>query len=92
MEIHVHSHTCNLQWYYDQVHIKYRRISRKCSHIVGLVKYIQQFKQLGLKEVPADQACTSLPQQWHIPIGNKINPDPNDITVVKSKETHKKCP
>ena len=73
--------------------MKYCRVSGKCSHIVGLVKCIQQFKLLGLKEVPAEQACTSLPQQWHIPRGNKINPaSVNDIIVVNSKETHKKVP
>lgn len=63
------------------------------AHIFGLVKCIQQFKLLGLKEVPAEQACTSPPQQWNIPRGNKIKPaSVNQITVVKSKEIHKKVP
>lgn len=29
-----------------------------------------------MKEIPADQTCTSLPQQWHKPRGAKILPEP----------------
>lgn len=69
------------------------RVSGKCSHIVGLTKCIQQFKVLGLKDVPTEQSCTSLPQQWNIPRGNKIQPvSINEVLVVKAKETHKKVP
>uniref|UniRef100_A0A8W8JLA5 SWIM-type domain-containing protein n=1 Tax=Magallana gigas TaxID=29159 RepID=A0A8W8JLA5_MAGGI len=68
-------------------------VSGKCSHIVGLTECIQQFKVLGLKDVPTEQSCTSLPQQWNIPRGNKIQPvSINEVLVVKAKETHKKVP
>ncbi|KAJ8319713.1 hypothetical protein KUTeg_002734 [Tegillarca granosa] len=64
-----------------------------CSHMVGLVKTIQQMKILGLKDAPAEQACTSLPQTWHIPRGNKINPvSVNKVVVTKAKEKRQKAP
>ena len=31
---------------------------------------------LGLKEIPADLTCTSLPQAWNIPRGESITPEP----------------
>lgn len=65
----------------------------RCSHMVGLVKTIQQFKILGLEAAPAEQSCTSIPQTWHIPRGNKISPvAASQIVVVKAKETRKKAP
>lgn len=64
-----------------------------CSHMVGLVKTIQQLKLLGLKDAPAEQASTSLPQIWHIPRGNKINPvSVNEVVVTKAKEKRQKAP
>ncbi|KAJ8309693.1 hypothetical protein KUTeg_011558 [Tegillarca granosa] len=64
-----------------------------CSHMVGLVKTIQQFKILGLKDVPSEQACTSLPQTWHIPRGNRITPiSVSKVVVTKAKDVRKKIP
>ena len=31
---------------------------------------------LGITEIPADQTCTSVPQQWHKPRGASIEPEP----------------
>jgi len=31
---------------------------------------------LGRKEIPANQTCTSVPQEWHKPRGHKIEPEP----------------
>lgn len=69
------------------------RLGGKCSHIVGLIKSIQQLKLLGLTDVPSEQSCTSLPQTWHIPRGNKIKPVPlSQVVVVKAKENRKRAP
>ena len=38
-----------------------------------------------MKEIPIDKTCTSLPQQWHIPRGDKIRPEPViKVTFVRS--------
>lgn len=31
---------------------------------------------LGIREIPADKTCTSVPQEWHQPRGDNIDPDP----------------
>ena len=40
---------------------------------------------LGITEIPADQTCTSVPQQWHKPRGASIEPEPvMKCTFVKA--------
>ena len=31
---------------------------------------------LGIKEIPANKTCTSVPQEWHKPRGDSIEPEP----------------
>ena len=31
---------------------------------------------LGSKEIPANKTCTSVPQEWHKPRGDGIEPEP----------------
>jgi len=31
---------------------------------------------LGIKEIPANKTCTSVPQEWHKPTGDSIEPEP----------------
>lgn len=52
-----------------------------CNHVVGLLYLLCHWSLLGIKEIPADKTCTSLPQQWHKPRPtDKIEPEP----VMKS--------
>lgn len=47
-----------------------------CNHVVGLLFTLNHWFLLGLKEIPADKTCTSLPQLWHQPMGARIQPEP----------------
>lgn len=43
-------------------------------------------KLQGLKDVPSDVACTSMPQAWHVPRGEKIEPVAvNEIVAAKPR-------
>jgi hypothetical protein len=43
-----------------------------CGHVIGLLYQLAEYKALGLTCVPDPVPCTSLPQQWHKPRGEKI--------------------
>ena len=43
---------------------------------MGLLYTLNHWFLLGLKEIPADKTCTSLPQLWHQPRGTRIQPEP----------------
>uniref|UniRef100_A0A8W8MB74 SWIM-type domain-containing protein n=1 Tax=Magallana gigas TaxID=29159 RepID=A0A8W8MB74_MAGGI len=64
-----------------------------CSHIVGLIKSLQGFKLHNFSNVPEQQSCTSIPQQWHVPRGSKIKPVPiNHLVVARPTESRKRKP
>ena len=48
------------------------RASGSCSHIIGLLMALQHWILMGFKAVPDNLTCTSLPQQWSVPRGSKI--------------------
>ena len=48
------------------------RITGECAHVLGLFYTLRNWVLLGMKDVPSDAACTSLPQQWNKPRGVKI--------------------
>ena len=37
-----------------------------CHHKIGLLFYVAHCKQLGLKALPDELTCTSMPQRWHL--------------------------
>lgn len=47
-----------------------------CNHIIALLYVINHWKATNEKEIPSDLSCTSLPQKWHKPRGDKITPEP----------------
>lgn len=47
-----------------------------CHHIIAFLFLLNHWCQLNLKEIPADKTCTSLPQSWSVPRGDKIAPEP----------------
>lgn len=68
-------------------------LSGTCSHVIGLVKSLQGFKLHNFRSVPDQQSCTSIPQQWHVPRGNKIIPVPiNHVVVARPTEERKRRP
>ena len=42
----------------------------------GLLYLLNHWCMLGIKEIPANKTCTSVPQEWHNPRGNSIEPEP----------------
>jgi hypothetical protein len=69
------------------------RLNGHCSHIVGLLKTLQGLKLHNFKNAPDQQSCTSMPQQWHVPRGNKIKPVPlNHVVVARPLENRKRKP
>ena len=52
------------------------RLAGRCSHVIGLIKSLQGLKLHNFSHVPDQLSCTSLPQQWHIPRGDRIEPVP----------------
>lgn len=55
-----------------------------CHHVIGLLFYLAHCKQLGLKAIPDDLTCTSLPQRWSVPRERKIpNKAIQDVWVKK---------
>ncbi|XP_062593963.1 ficolin-1-like [Saccostrea cucullata] len=60
---------------------------------VGLIKSLQGFKLHNFSNVPEQQSCTSIPQQWHVPRGSKIKPIPiNHLVVARPTESRKRKP
>ena len=43
-----------------------------CGHIIGLLYQLADYKARNLKAIPDPVPCTSLPQEWHKPRGEKI--------------------
>ena len=69
------------------------RMSGHCSHVVGLLKSLQGLKLHNFTHVPDEQSCTSIPQQWHLPRGEKIKPVPvNHVVVARPVENRKRRP
>lgn len=65
----------------------------QCSHIIGLIKSLQGFKLHNFLNVPKQQSCTSILQQWHAPRGSKIYPVPiNQLVVARPTEFRKRKP
>lgn len=59
----------------------------------GLIKSLQGFKLHNFSNVPEQQSCTSIPQQWHVPRGSKIKPVPiNHLVVARPTESRKRKP
>lgn len=55
-----------------------------CHHVVGLLFYMSHCKHLGLKSLPDELTCTSLPQMWSVPRQKKIaNKAIQDVMVKK---------
>ena len=43
----------------------------------GLLYLLNHWCMLGIKEIPpANKTCTSVPQEWHKPRGDSIEPEP----------------
>ena len=58
-----------------------------CHHVVGLLFFLSHCKQLGLKALPDELTCTSLPQMWSVPRERKIaNKAVQDILVKKPQQ------
>lgn len=53
-----------------------------CSHVVAVLMALEQLKLKGYKEVPDMLACTSLPQLWDKPRGEKITPEPVSQMII----------
>lgn len=45
-------------------------------HMFALLYPLTHWSLLNLGEIPADKTCTSLPQAWSVPRGNRIEPEP----------------
>ncbi|XP_052250871.1 uncharacterized protein LOC127858042 isoform X2 [Dreissena polymorpha] len=70
-----------------------RLLTGHCSHIIGLLKTLQEFKLHNISAVPSQHRCTRVPQQWHVPRGEKIKPVPiNHVVVARARETRKRKP
>ena len=42
----------------------------------ALLYLLTHWSLLNLGEIPADKTCTSLPQAWSVPRGDRIEPEP----------------
>ena len=60
-----------------------------CNHIAGLLYTLNHWFLLGLKEIPADKTCTSLPQMWHQPRGTRIESEPIMNCIFANSSTDK---
>ena len=45
-------------------------------NVIAAVMQIEEWLVAGFKDIPDMAACTSLLQQWHVPRGLKIMPEP----------------
>jgi len=67
------------------------RVGGVCNHIFTLLYLFNHWCMLGRKEIPANQTCTSVPQEWHKPRGQKIEPEPvMKCAFVKSSSDENK--
>ncbi|KAL4225003.1 hypothetical protein ACF0H5_015698 [Mactra antiquata] len=57
-------------------------VSGECAHVLAVIMTVTDWVLEGFKEVPAQPACTSLPQQWDKPRGQKILPEPVSTMVI----------
>ncbi|WAR21539.1 KCTD5-like protein [Mya arenaria] len=53
-----------------------------CSHVLAVILALEQMKVQGYKEIPSMLTCTSLPQQWDKPCGEKITAEPVSQMVM----------
>ncbi|WAR09632.1 hypothetical protein MAR_034708 [Mya arenaria] len=53
-----------------------------CSHVLAVILALEQMKVQGYKEIPSMLTCTSLPQQWDKPRGEKNNTEPVSQMVM----------
>ncbi|KAJ8310184.1 LOW QUALITY PROTEIN: hypothetical protein KUTeg_012049, partial [Tegillarca granosa] len=66
-------------------------ISGECAHLLSVVMTLQNWILEGYKEVPANPSCTSLPQQWDKPRGEKVKGEPvTQMVIVKPINTNRK--
>ncbi|XP_061171725.1 uncharacterized protein LOC133181207 [Saccostrea echinata] len=67
--------------------------SGSCSHIIGLLMALQHWILMGFKAVPDNLTCTSLPQQWSVPRGSKIESSATpQICIIKPHPDRKQKP
>ena len=52
------------------------RAGGHCHHMFALLYLLGHWSLLNLGEIPADKTCTSLPQAWSVPWGDRIEPEP----------------
>ena len=52
------------------------RAGGHCHHMFALLYLLTHWSLLNLGEIPADKTCTSLPQAWSVPRGDRIEPEP----------------
>ena len=52
------------------------RAGGHCHHMFALLYLLTHWSLLNLGEIPADNTCTSLPQAWSVPRGDRIEPEP----------------
>ena len=67
------------------------RATGHCTHILALLKTLQGLKLHNFTNVPCQHSCTSIPQQWNVPRGDKIQPVPiNHVVVARPKDKDRK--
>lgn len=80
----------NLQSAIIANHIFFFSASGSCSHIFGLLMVLQHWILMGFKAVPDNLTCTSLPQQWSVPRGSKIeSAAAPQICIIKQQPDRK---
>lgn len=57
-------------------------ISGECAHLLAVIFKVTDWLLQGLKDVPNEPACTSVPQQWDRPRGHKITPKTVSTMVI----------
>ena len=61
-------------------------MSGYCHHIIALLFYLAHCKLYGLKALPDDLTCTSLPQRWSVPRGKTIQQKEIQDLLVKKPQ------
>lgn len=83
----------NLQSAIVADHIFFINASGSCSHIIGLPIVLQHWILMGFKAVPDNLTCFSLPQQWSVPRGSKIeSAAAPQICIIKPHPDRKQKP
>ena len=54
-----------------------------CHHFIGLLSYLAQLNQLGIKSVPVDLTCTMVAQRWNVPRAKELALQHVDSVSVK---------